>query len=175
VFNCVGTFPCVQGVAGNSPFLTASDSNTTLPISWSVVAQSNSPQSNFGIIYGRVLSNGAGLGLQTGNGSPSAFIGSGCGTGSFASGAIALGVANAYQTGFSSAGIVLNINGTDNTATANFCTPQSQTTLFASTDDAVFQTGSFEEGGEWPIAFSPTNRTALCHNQYLYWGLANSC
>lgn len=36
-------------------------------------------------------------------------------------------------------------------------------------------TGKITEGGYWPIAFSAGNQTAMCNNQFTYWGTSVSC
>jgi hypothetical protein len=70
---------------------------------------------------------------------------------------------------------VLNIDGTETTGDAGANTFTSN--LWVGRDDlsSSFLTWYISEVGIWPSAFSAGNRTAICHNQFVYWGTATSC
>lgn len=68
--------------------------------------------------------------------------------------------------------------GADNTTSTGSITSDSTTNQAyfgqRNSDQEAF-TGNLAEAGIWPIAFSTAQITAMCHNQFAYWGTSVSC
>lgn len=80
---------------------------------------------------------------------------------------------NAVANGASSIISVANANTTGNTGTGAF--PATYGIGAATSGAGNFWTGSINEFGLWPSAFSTTQLTNMCHNQRLYWSTTGAC
>lgn len=91
---------------------------------------------------------------------------------------------HAVQAVYNGASSILNVDGTG--ATVNPGAGQAGqgcvelgTNLGGAgqcnTASGVYFQGSMAEFGKWPSGFSTANNTAVCHNQYQYWGTSTSC
>ena len=84
------------------------------------------------------------------------------------------GVWHSIGATFNGASSVIVLDGSS--TTVNPSTTASNT-AFSMADPAVSAnlSGGIVEAGMWPSLFTGTNLTNLCHQQYVYWGLATSC
>jgi len=85
---------------------------------------------------------------------------------------------HAFQGVINNASSDDNIDGVSNTGTAGTNTISFSATVGLSIFQdifGVFLTGQIEEVGYWNSAFTPTNSTAMCHNQFTYFGTSVSC
>jgi hypothetical protein len=71
------------------------------------------------------------------------------------------------------ASTVVNIDGTETTGSY---TGLTTATIYSAFVGAANTVPYATEAGFWDnLAFSPTQRTNLCHNEYTYWGTSTSC
>lgn len=92
--------------------------------------------------------------------------------GSIASVTATDGVAHSATAVMNGASGNLNIDGVSNVV--NMGAGSTNTSLTYGGNGVAF-TGYLNEGGLWGSAISGANQTALCHQQFVYWGTAISC
>jgi hypothetical protein len=81
---------------------------------------------------------------------------------------------HAFNAVFNGASSVANVDGTETVLSGS-----PGTTGLANVNGfgigVNMIAAKFAEGGIWPVGFTATQRTNMCHNQYAYWGTATSC
>ena len=80
---------------------------------------------------------------------------------------------HAVQAVMAGASTVINVDGTETTGTVTGNTSTGSPQAWSSNTTNTLE---MTEGGAWDnINFSSGQRTAMCHNQYVYWGTGTSC
>ncbi len=166
-FSCLGSLPCIQSVIGKG-LGTAATVGWTQPASFSMVAGRTASFTTGGYV----------IAGNTGAGNPS--MGPHTSADTWKMDYLAIGtntftasdsVMHAVQMMIGSTAPVnyVNVDGGNTTLTSRTGSNNNQT-LFCQMNGNCF------EGGVWDgISFTTTEAGNMCHNQYLYWGLANSC
>ena len=169
VFNCIGSLPCISFVRGSSQYLAVTASSNGQPNSVSAVAvrtgYTTSQQtiisgstSTEELLYFRSIANVVNIFAGNSNSvtaNDNAW--------------------HAFQGVFNGVSSYLNVDGTDNSISAGNQV-WNQTIYLGADVNGDYLQGSLGEAGVWlGTTFSSTNRSALCHNQYTYWGTSTAC
>ena len=172
VFNCIGSLPCIYfDTNGSGGFLGTIASSLSQPYTMSAVS---GPTAGTGgetdIITLGTSVNGLSAGIQYYTSNTFALYAGGRVTAAYTF----ANVPYAFQAVFNGSSSILNISGTEFTglnpstsATGTYIEWGVRTVQQAARHDM--------EIGIWSGAFSGTQRTNLCHNQYAYWGTSVSC
>lgn len=178
VFNCNGALPCLRTADASIRTTGLLAANNFTPTTPAVTTVGNVVSSSASLFFTRV--NGGGNSAQSRDG----IIHSTVNTVSLNGATGTIGVSGTDGTWQSAAG---NINSTGNTSVLNVGGTESTDTavdasIFAAPPDVIwlpqFQAGTLEwgEGGfQDATQWSSGIRTALCHNQRVYWSTAGTC
>lgn len=177
--SCLNNLPCIvddPGLGYGYLFLTSPTLTSSQPISLSTMALEKVVQASaFLAPYNYPLGSGIAFdstapALVSSNGSTSTYLDSGTAT-----------VANTWYlleaVLTTSPNAVIAVNGVSTTGNAGSGTwSTAALNVLASNGDYQTLDGFWTEGGAWAgVAFSSTQITNLCHNQYTYWGTSTSC
>lgn len=94
--------------------------------------------------------------------------------------AISASTSHIIQSVYNGASSAINIDGTrtalSTPGTAGLATVAAgKWSIGSAGSGAANYTGRLTETGAWGVAFSSGDETAVCHNQFLFWGTATSC
>lgn len=174
--NCLNTsLPCANVPGSGQGMVTSTLPSVAVPYTYSVVAERTANFTSFQVVLDTFLNAGStGASLLFSNSANtvrfSIDLGAAITQGSVTDNAwhALIGINN------SGAGTV----GADNNNTTGSITSDStanQAYLGQRNDGGEAFTGNLAEAGIWPIAFSAAQITAMCHNQFAYWGTSVSC
>lgn len=85
------------------------------------------------------------------------------------------GVWHAVQGVFNSSSSGVNVDGTTSSGNAGTAQTGTSAGINFGSGDGIFSKISAGEMGLWPVGFTSTQLTNMCHNQFLYWGTPTSC
>jgi hypothetical protein len=164
-FSCRGSLPCEAYAAGQNYGATFSTTNN--PFTLSAVAIRTGAFTSEGDMF---IQSGAGFYFDTSSNTVSYFNG----------GAISVTASdNAWHA------MELSVDGTASAFIIDGGTPVTTANSFNMTGTLVVGdksstptnglTGNVGEMGIWPIKFTGTQATNICHNQFVYWGTSTSC
>lgn len=175
VFNCLGALPCARGTIAAATYLVTATTKAVVNQPYtvsSVSRRTGSFTSQQGVGFS-VTTNDAIFGFTSSTNTVfMAIVGQTSLTASASDSA-----AHAFQMVYNSASSDINVDNTRTTGTVAVATafgPRAYTLMSGSSASNHF-TGDFFEVGIWGSAFSSTQETNMCHNQFIYWGTATSC
>lgn len=164
-FSCLGSLPCGTYSAGQNYGATFSTTNN--PFTLSLVAVRTGAFSSEGDIF--IQGGGAGFYFDSAN-LVSYFNG---GSVSVTASDSAWHAMELSVDGTASAFIV--DGGTPVTTANGFNLTGALTVGDKSSTPTNGMTGNMGEMGIWPVKFTGTQATNVCHNQFVYWGTSTSC
>lgn len=168
VFSCLGSHPCIQNTTGSMLLQSAANftPNASATVSLSAVADRSVGTGNPGFILDNASNRITGHNTVANSWQLAGTSGNLFGAANDA----AWHAANGLISGASS---VLNVDGTETSATVTASTAAGRMQV---SGGLTSNTTLLTEVGAWDnISFSGGNRTSLCHNQFTYWGTATSC
>lgn len=172
VVSCVNSLPCATFVKTSSTYLSGAIAALSQPYTYSTVAIRTAAFTTIGVVLNIRSTTGANIYFHSTANTFATFAGSAEITQSATDNAW-----HAIQAVLNGASSVLSVDNSE--ATGSPGTQAGNTTFRIGVDiptnPANHFTGNFVEGGIWNSAFSAGNRTAMCHNQYTYWGTSTSC
>jgi hypothetical protein len=173
VLNCLGSLPCMQFARASLQALyNATISTTIQPYTFSFVSlYTDEGNANLHDVIANYNGTAAAMDFTQG------------GTNNFsiyAGNAISFTVTdsawNNYQIDFNSTSSVVNINGTETSSInpGNF-TADANIAIGDFPNVGRQFNGKVVEAGFWASNFTGTQRTNMCHQQFVYWGTSTSC
>lgn len=169
--NCGNSLPCMSIVAGSASMVTSGNLTPATGVqSYSVVSGGRSNGSQGVRILGEAAAQNRFSTVASAN--QWQLLGGSSGTITVTASDTGVHAGNAVINGASS---VVNIDGTETTgATVGSTTAEPLGVMVGPTGTSIIM--YFMEGGLWDnVAFTSTQRTNLCHNQFVYWSTAASC
>jgi hypothetical protein len=168
VLSCLGSKYCMAFVKATSQSLIATAVGATnQPWTFSSVANRTGSTTSF---QGSVSDQVGGFGLQFGNAVNTILTYAG-GTGASESG-IADNAWHAIQSIGNGVSSVIDGDGTATTGNSNSGSLGANIVVGAG---LATLDGRMTEAGLWGSGFTSGNRSAMCHNQFTYWGTSTSC
>lgn len=171
--NCLNSLPCMM-FAGSSTqyFQLVTFPATAQPVSASAVAQRNGALTTKGQIISTFTSGSTiqNIFYTTSNNQIGLYAGS---TGTATASDNVWHAIQSVVNGASPAS-VLSVDNTETTVSSG--AGATGISLAVGWDTGTeYMTGPINEAGIWFAAFTGTQRTNMCHNQYVYWGTPTSC
>lgn len=171
--NCINSRPCIfTQVAQPGDPTTANSGTWNQPLSVSSVAIRPTFNGDYGFLWG-----GAGAGGCSG--CAFGFFNSANKVGIFWSAVPSVtaadGAWHAFQFVLNSASSVINVDNTATSVNGGSANLGSVPLIYAQNTFSHILPGYSTELGTWTLALSSGNQTALCHNQFAYWGTSTSC
>lgn len=167
--SCVNGLPCAACSAAASQTLVATAA-TSIAQPWTVSAVANHGDT---VNQRWVMAKSGTWAVGWGTADPAAgmYAGVGITDGSNA----ADGSWHALQYVANGAASVVNVNDTKTTVSPGTNTLSNNYGICSDGAGGGFITATITEAGIWPSGFSSANQTAMCHNQFAYWGTSVSC
>jgi hypothetical protein len=170
--NCLGALPCMGRTYTGTATIGYSGTFTTVaaPFSLEGVAE-RITVNDFPVLIGGSAGNNV---LQWRNSANT--MGFFTSTGILVTATASDGAAHVFQgIAVPVSGNILNIDNVATTGTGAAGFNLTSPVCFPFNCGQNDMTGYVFEGGIWPIAFTTTQQTNICHNAYGYWGTSTSC
>ena len=172
--NCGNSLPCLSFNGTSDYYNATASAGPSQPYTVSAVINTTSTIAAPNFDYDYLSTYGGGGFIAHTNQGAANLAGGYAGGG--ASVTAANNVLHAIQTAFNGGGGFINVDGTN--TTENFGSNGAGTPVAVGnlqSGNNRFFLGYINEVGFWPILFSGTNTTAVCHNQRVYWTTGGSC
>jgi hypothetical protein len=171
-FSCLGALPCGTSNVTGASYISAGSVVAASPITMSSVSNRTTNVTSFQAVID-FNDNNSFLGFV--NSANTARLAGSAGQIAPTAADNAWHAMNGVLNGASS---VLNVDGTETSGSLTTPSENSPACFLGSSGSQCSSNplaGKIAEGGIWATAFSGTQRTNLCHNQFTYWGTATSC
>ena len=169
--NCIGAQPCLNFNASTQGYESTFSISQAQPVSISNVGYASAGMNFLGSYHSSAGAVGCGMFWDAANTWGIYADGTGAAVLTKSATDSSWHAAQAVCNGASS---VLNIDGTDATGTTGNDSLAYHVSIGTDAFGSIVG-GYWVESGLWSSGFSSGNRTAMCHNQYTYWGTSTSC